>query len=176
MIKLHPDSTPFFARITQADVACPRCDYVTHVGSPRLRGGRRIPRPKTPDMVWNRTTCRWRCPRCQLTLRLGVVAHPVEPKTRFALAVDAVPNLKQALELRNMVSRMSPERLTGGLAELNRVAEGEQPWVPEDDLLTRRADVVPRTAGIADAPEKARRANYWGRKEAGEEGGGGASE
>lgn len=164
MKELELPNTPFFARILSADLACPRCDEVTRIGT---RGTRRAEAGMyVDDRVWNPLTCRWRCPSCKLTLRLGVVAHPLVKRSsrEKRRPPDSAPNMAQALKLRAFVSRIVAERWRAverkgrrppAPPEVNRIGQ-ELELRPEDDQVRageefEGAEILKRRPGDEDA-------------------------
>lgn len=84
-----------FARVRAFDIACPKCDQVHTV---RAGAGR--------TRAWNPRLALFKCTGCGLTLLIGVVAWRISPGGARKIPTDWVPDLKQALELRELLGRI----------------------------------------------------------------------
>lgn len=94
-------SQRFFARVLKADLACPRCDHITHI---------------TPNMnrrVWDPRIARFECMGCHLILHLGMVAW-IAGQGKYKTPDDQTPTVRQALELRRHLSLFLQTRLMRG--------------------------------------------------------------
>lgn len=143
------ESSPFFGRIVSADIACPRCDWTTRIGSfggsKRRREGAQI--RKTRGLTWNPRTCRFKCPKCELVIRLGILAHRVVERGGSPAAPEGtVPSYAEALSLRRELSRLRHQR--DGVAEPNNAWAAEatpaiekagEKGVPEKGVLGRES-------------------------------------
>lgn len=148
------ESAPFFGRIVSADVSCPRCDWTTRIG--RVGGKKRkfdqaVTR-RGERRTWNPRTMRFKCQRCGLVLRLGLLAHRVIARGGSPAAPEGtVPTYAQALSLRRELSRIRWER-EGVAAPNNAWAEQATPAL-EDDERDERG--VPAEKGVQESQDPA---------------------
>lgn len=99
--QLRPRGTRFFARVKAAVLECPRCGWMLDVSI--VGKGRR-----TSRNPWDARSSTIRCPGCQSSFVLGLIAWPIAWGTwDRALPRDQVPTLEQARELTRLRNQAS---------------------------------------------------------------------
>lgn len=106
-------ATRFFARPVTFDLECPACGEVYKIRQAGSSSQRR-----TAEGVYDWTTSRFTCRRCEKAYVIGLLAWPIGPAPNVASATprDQVPNLRQLAGLRK---------------------EGQGFWLPEQEKITR---------------------------------------
>lgn len=122
---LPSGATRFFARPLAGVLECPRCGHVLSFNSSVGR--------HRSSVGWDSRTSRLRCPACEMTVMLGLIAWPVVQGSGGAtLPRDQTPHERQLGQMRAM----------GGL--------GNGWWMPRDQAKkARRADHTNVTAGCS---------------------------
>lgn len=129
----------FFARLDKFECECPSCGSIIFAGrTPRTRSAARL-QPDSPSvwkLTYNPNSQRLRCPHCNLTYIVGLLAYPV-PHHRRSLEAppDTVPTSRQWMEMRKQGGGWFVRKAYTLGEEVNLVVDspcscGPKSWAP----------------------------------------------